>query len=139
MGNVRKQKHDKRKKEADSNFFAIKTTFVAGIVVLLTIVKDIIELCIQPPVWTEGVYLLICFITYILVLCTTICDKKMRTKNVSNFGNYLTMVSIIIFMIENSVIEFVDNMRIEVILTVSIIGGVAIIGAIYLLFAKHKD
>ena len=48
--------------------------------------------------------------------------------------------SIIVFIIENSVIRFADTMmRIEVIIIVSAIGVVAIIGALYLLFAKYND
>lgn len=92
------------------NFFATKATFVAGIVVLITIVKDILELCIQIPVWAVMLYLSICFIVYIVVLCTTIVDKKMRSKGVANFGNFLTIFSIIVFIIENSVIRFADTM-----------------------------
>ena len=95
MTNERNRKHKKRKKEAEMNFFATKATFVAGIVVLITIVKDILELCIQIPVWVVMLYLSICFIVYIVVLCTTIVDKKMRSKGVANFGNFLTIFSII--------------------------------------------
>ena len=76
MTNERNRKHKKRKKEAEMNFFATKATFVAGIVVLITIVKDILELCIQFPVGVVMLYLSICFIVYIVVLCTTIVDKK---------------------------------------------------------------
>ena len=140
MTNERNRKHKKRKKEAEMNFFATKATFVAGIVVLITIVKDILELCIQIPVWVVMLYLSICFIVYIVVLCTTIVDKKMRSKGVDNFGNFLTIFSIIVFIIENSVIRFADTMmRIEAIIIVSAIGVAAIIGALYLLFAKYND
>lgn len=140
MTNERNRKHKKRKKETEMNFFATKATFVAGIVVLITIVKDILELCIQIPVWVVMLYLSICFIVYIVVLCTTIVDKKMRSKGAANFGNFLTIFSIIVFIIENSVIRFADiMMRIEAIIIVSAIGVVAIIGALYLLFAKYND
>ena len=140
MTNERNRKHKKRKKEAEMNFFATKATFVAGIVVLITIVKDILELCIQIPVWVVMLYLSICFIVYIVVLCTTNVDKKMRSKGVDNFGNFLTIFSIIFFIIENSVIRFADTMmRIEAIIIVSAIGVAAIIGALYLLFAKYND
>lgn len=87
MTNERNRKH-KREKEVAMNFFATKATFEAGIVVLITIVKDILELCIQIPVWVVMLYLSICFIVYIVVLCTTIVDKKMRSKGVANFGNF---------------------------------------------------
>lgn len=100
----------KREKRSCDEFFATKATFVAGIVVLITIVKDILELCIQIPVWVVMLYLSICFIVYIVVLCTTIVDKKMRSKGVANFGNFLTIFSIIVFIIENSVIRFADTM-----------------------------
>ena len=140
MTNERNRKHKKRKKEAEINFFATKATFVAGIVVLITIVKDILELCIQIPVWVVILYLSICFIVYIVVLCTTIVDKKMRSKGVANFGNFLTIFSIIVFIIENSVIRFADTMmHIEAIIIVSASGVVAIIGALYLFFAKYND
>ena len=46
----------------------------------------------------------------------------------------------IFFIIENSVIRFADTMmRIEAIIIVSAIGVAAIIGALYLLFAKYND
>lgn len=138
MVNTRKQKHNKRKKEAEMNFFATKATFVAGIVVLITIVKDILELYVQIPVWGVALYLGICFIVHILVLCTTIFDKKMRTKGVTNFGNFLTIISILIFIIENSVIKYTNNTCIENIIVVYIFVG-AIIGALYLLFTKYRN
>ena len=48
--------------------------------------------------------------------------------------------SYIVFIIENSVIRFADTMmHIEAIIIVSAIGVVAIIGALYLLFAKYND
>ena len=76
MTNERLRKHKMRIKEAEMYFFGTKATFVVGIVVLITIVKDILELCIQIPVGVVMLYLSICFIVYIVVLCTTIVDKK---------------------------------------------------------------
>lgn len=57
----------------------------------------------------------------------------------SNFGNFLTIMSVIFWVIENAVFEFQEIYTlIEKIALVGIIGIASILGALYLLFAKYS-
>lgn len=138
MANLRKQKKEKKKREADMNFFAIKATFVAGIVLIITILKDMIEIFFQVSARMVVGYLIICLTMFFLILGTKLFDEKMKSKKVVNFGNFLTVMSVIIFVIENSVIKYKDLYSdMETLITVLVIGIAIIVGALYLLFAKY--
>lgn len=138
MANLRKQKKEKKKREADMNFFAIKATFVAGIVLIITILKDMVEIFFQVSARMVVGYLIICLTMFFLILGTKLFDEKMKSKKVVNFGNFLTVMSVIIFVIENSVIKYKDLYSdMETLITVLVIGIAIIVGALYLLFAKY--
>lgn len=137
MTNIRKKKREQKKREAEANFFTTKVAFVAGIVLLITIIKDILELFISIPNYIVVCYLLICIGVFWEIVCTNRFDKILNSKGVSNFGNFLTVSSIIFFIIENTLIKFQYN-HIIVILTVIILGSEIIGGALYLLFGKYE-
>lgn len=120
------------------NFFAIKATFVAGIVLIITILKDMIEIFFQVSARMVVGYLIICLTMFFLILGTKLFDEKMKSKKVANFGNFLTVMSVMIFVIENSVIKYKDLYSdMETLITVLVIGIATIVGALYLLFAKY--
>ena len=84
------KRREQKKKENEMNFFSVKASFVAGIVLIITIIKDIMELFIIIPPLIVGCNLVFCLLLAYLVLGTRVFDKKLKAKSVSNFGNFLT-------------------------------------------------
>lgn len=131
------KRREQKKREKEMNFFSVKASFVAGIVIVITIFKDIAELFVTIPPIVVGCYLAVCILIAFLVLGTQIFDEKLKSKAISNFGSFLTVGSIIIFVIENSVIRYQDaDLKIDAIITTIIIGVTIIAGSAYLLFQK---
>ena len=134
------KRREQKKKENEMNFFSVKASFVAGIVLIITIIKDIMELFIIIPPLIVGCNLVFCLLLAYLVLGTRVFDKKLKAKSVSNFGNFLTFGSVIFFVVENSVIKYTNaNSRIDAIIATTLIGTTLIAGAAYLLFCKNKS
>ena len=135
-----KKRQEQRKRERKMNFMATKASFVAGIVLIFTIIKDIVKLfTIELPIWMILCFSGISLVAFALVLGTKVYDERMKSKKVSNFSNFLTIMSIIFWVIENDVFEFQEVYTlIEKIALVGGIGIVSILGALYLLFAKYN-
>lgn len=135
-----KKRQEQRKRERKMNFMATKASFVAGIVLIFTIIKDIVKLfTIELPIWMILCFSGISLVAFALVLGTKVYDERMKSKKVSNFSNFLTIMSIIFWVIENAVFEFQEVYTlIEKIALVGGIGIVSILGALYLLFAKYN-
>ena len=126
-----------KNKTEEMDFMAKKATFVAGIVLIFTIAKDIIELFFTIPLWGVYCYIFLTLLISLVVLGTKKLDQKLNTKGVTNFGNFLTVASIIIFVVENSLIKYKEFLSCVEITGIILIGIVVIIGAICLLIAKH--
>ena len=134
------KRREQKKKEKEMNFFSVKASFVAGFVLIITIIKDIMELFIIIPPLIVGCNLVFCLLLAYLVLGTRVFDKKLKSKSVSNFGNFLTFGSVVFFVVENSVIKYANaNSRIDAIIATTLIGTTLIAGAAYLLFHKNKS
>ena len=133
------KRREQKNKEKEMSFFSVKASFVAGVVLIITIFKDIAELFLTIPPLIVGCYLAFCLLMAFFVLGTHVFDKKFKSKAVSNFGNFLTVGSVIVFIIENSVIKYADaNSRIDAIIATTLIGATLIASAAYLLFRKNK-
>ena len=133
------KRREQKNKEKEMSFFSVKASFVAGVVLIITIFKDIAELFLTIPPLFVGCYLAFCLLMAFFVLGTHVSYKKFKSKAVSNFGNFLTVGSVIVFIIENSVIKYADaNSRIDAIIATTLIGTTLIAGAAYLLFRKNK-
>ena len=76
MGNHTKENKNKKKQlKLDS----AKTSFVAGIIVFITIFKDLLEyLESELPLWLNGVYASVCLILVVLAFGTKILDKPLK-------------------------------------------------------------
>ena len=97
MGNHTKENKNKKKQlKLDS----AKTSFVAGIIVFITIFKDLLEyLESELPLWLNGVYASVCLILVVLAFGTKIFFYlllKYDTGFVIS-GNLLTICYIFIF------------------------------------------
>ena len=133
------------------DFENTKATFVAGSVVILTVINDTVGLLISIPFWVEFIEVLICWLLFYLALATNKMDNLFNKNKtgVEKFGGFLTVYSIVIFLLERILLRAVAD---EVI-TISIFSNklftfitflslaiVGIGGAIYLLFCKYpKD
>ena len=136
MGNHTKENKNKTKQlKLDS----AKTSFVAGIIVFITIFKDLLEyLESELPLWLNGVYASVCLILVVLAFGTKILDKPLRKKEtgLENSGNFLTIGSIFIFVFENTIFKI--KMDTSQIIDVCLIYAFIVIGAMYLLFRKYE-
>lgn len=128
---------NKEERYLESGILSIKATFIAGMLVLVIILKDLLELFFKIPAWImaafSGVYLIIIFI----VLGTKKFDEKMKSPQIIKVGNCLTVISLFVFAMENLVLAFKDGYSdIELIILMVSFFGVTIGGTIYLLFSK---
>lgn len=139
MANTRKQKHDKRKREAETDFNATKASFVAGILVITTIIIDCFKLFVSIPEHINITLSFISLIVCLLVMGTKIFDNILRSRKIAHFGHFLTLGSIVFFILENSVIRYIDiYSSFERIIIVITISGAFIVGALLLLLSKNN-
>lgn len=84
----------------------------------------------------DAIYIFICLIFMILVLGTHKFDKYLNSKGVENYGNFLTIGSIVVLVIENTLLKI----KMDIITTVGTVGvGVLIVlGAISFLWHRDK-
>ena len=110
----------------------MKASFVAGFIVIITIFKELYEYFrSELPLYVNGIYVLLC-----LILGTEKFDKYLNSKGVENFGTSLTVGSILIFALENSIFKIKMD-AIEAI-EIWLILATIVIGALYLLFCKYE-
>ena len=112
----------------------MKASFVAGFIVIITIFKELYEYFrSELPLYVNGIYVLLCLILMLGILGTEKFDKYLNSKGVENFGTSLTVGSILIFALENSIFKIkmdaIEAIEIWLILA---------IGALYLLFCKYE-
>ena len=151
MANEKNRRHKRNKNKKRMDFENTKATFVAGSVVILTVINDTVGLLMSIPFWVEFIEVLICWLLFYLALATNKMDNLFNKNKtgVEKFGGFLTVYSIVIFLLERILLRAVAD---EVI-TISIFSNklftfitflsltvVGIGGAIYLLFCKYpKD
>ena len=70
------------------------------------------------------------------ILGTEKFDKYLNSKSVENFGTFLTVGSIIIFALENSIFKI--KMDAIDAIAIWLICAIIVIGALYLLFSKYE-
>ena len=137
MGNNTKINREKKKQREKLQFWSVKASFVAGVIVIITIIKDLFEYFLyELPLGVNAIYILGCLILAGMVLGTDKLDKHLNSKGVENFGTFLTVCSILIFVFENSLLKI----KMDVIETVGIllIYATIVIGAAYLLFSRYE-
>ena len=84
----------------------MKASFVAGFIVIITIFKELYEYFrSELPLYVNGIYVLLCLILMLGILGTEKFDKYLNSKGVENFGTSLTVGSILIFALENSIFK----------------------------------
>ena len=137
MGNHTKENKKKKKQREKLQFWSVKASFVAGVIVIITIIKDLCEYFgSELPCYVNVIYVLLCLILMLGILGTEKFDKYLNSKGVENFGTFLTVSSILIFALENSIFKIKMD-AIEA-LEMWLICATIVIGALYLLFSKYE-
>ena len=149
MSNARNKTHKRNIRKKKTAFENTKASFVAGIVVVITILNDAISLLISIPRMVEWMEVAICLLLFYLALGTKKLNHILNRIGVEKFGSFLTVYSVIIFLLEKTLISQMAN--IELVISLSnekfqafimflLLGLVGIGGAIYLLLCKYpKD
>lgn len=101
-------KKEKRQNKKSMDNFAVKATYLAGIVLLIAMSNDILKL------WIEWQYLsLVCgivsFLLVIFILCFHKLDNKILSPKGKVFGNSYTVVSIFVFIIERFTTDYISR------------------------------
>lgn len=149
MSRERNRTHKKNKRKKEMGFENTKASFVAGIVILITVFNDLLGLLSSIPRYVEMIEVAICLLLFLLSLGTKKLNHILDTIGVEKFGSFLTVYSIVIFLLEKILIDEVADVEFKISLTneklhVFIIflslGIVGVGGAIYLLLYKYpKD
>lgn len=138
MGKNAKENRDKKKKRAQMQFWAAKASFVAGIIVMITIGKDLYEyIWDELPILVSAIIVGICLLLFFLILGTDKFDKVLsKSKGVENYGTFLTVCSVLVFIFENTLLK--TEMSVIEILGLCLIYAVIVVGAVWLLFTRYK-
>lgn len=149
MANTRNKTHKKNKRKKEMAFENTKASFVAGIIVIITIINDAIGLLISIPRTVEWLEVAICLLLFYLALGTKKLNHILNRIGVEKFGSFLTVYSVIIFLLEKTIISEMANIELVISITnekfqafimFPLLGFVGIGGAIYLLLCKYpKD
>ena len=113
-----------------------KATFVAGIMLIIIIIEDIWNIYDTIPDVAVVVYVVILWAISFVVLCTKKVDKFLSSKKISNFGDFLTVMSIVVFMIEKTVLRGNDSLPFWEALLIILVLSSIVVGEIYFLSKK---
>lgn len=147
MSNTRNKTHKKNIRKKKMAFENTKASFVAGIVVIITILNDTIGLLISIPSMVEWIEVAICLLLFYLALGTKKLNHILNRTGVEKFGSFLTVYSVIIFILEKTFISqmangelviSLSNEKFQVFIIFLLLGLAGIGGAIYLLLSKHS-
>ena len=149
MSNAKNKTHKKNIRKKKMAFENTKASFVAGIVVIITILNDAMSLLLSIPRMVEWIEVAICLLFFYLALGTQKLNHILNRIGIEKFGSFLTVYSVIIFLLEKTLISQMAN--IELVISLSnekfrafiiflLLGLAGIGGAIYLLLCKYpKD
>lgn len=137
MGNHTKENRHKKKQREKSQFWAVKASFVAGVIVIISIFKDLFEYFKSDlPLWINCIYILGCLVLMGLVLGTEKFDKYLNSKGVENYGVFLTVCSVLVFIFENTL--FKTKMDTIEMIGICLIYATFVICAVYILFSRYE-
>lgn len=142
MSKERNKTKKKNRIKKQNDFFNKKTSFVAGISVMAICVNDTLELVKDIPKWVNICEFLLILLILYLTLCTKKCDKVLASEGVDKFGSYLTIFSVIEFLLSRILISLTEdvelkwvwtNERLQDFIVLSAFSSVGIMGSIGLL------
>lgn len=136
MSRERNEKQRKNRLKKEMAFENSKASFVAGIVVIITVLNDTIGLIMPIPRLVELIEVIVCFLLAYFALGTKKMNRILNKTGVEKFGGFLTVYSVIIFLVEKMFIKDLVCGRIFTFVMFLIFSLMGIIGAISLLLYK---
>ena len=139
-------KNVKYKKQLDEqkrlkNILSANIGITASITLAITIIKDVIVLFITTDTkWLNFIFGILILALFLLVLKVDFVSKIKNKPNLHDMVDVFTMVSIIVFGLENAAISFIDNTYEKILLLVVLIAllGLCIWAFVWTFFYK-KD
>lgn len=121
-------------KKKQSEFFDEKVSFLSSIVVLIATFNSMWDLKYDIDLWIVGIEIVAVSVLMWAIPCKPWFDKKLATKNAKNFSAFMTLGSIIIFVLGLSV--QLNPSDCFIVLIFILISLEIIAGSIYLLLSK---
>ncbi len=148
MANEKNRRHKRNKAKKEMAFINTKASFIAGIVVIITVINDVVGLIITIPFWVDLIEAIVCILLLFLFIGTKKYDNLLKTKGVEKFGDFLTVIGSFIFLLEKGALSVASKEELELsiyndklsILIVFVVFGIAIIvGSFSLLIHEYPD
>lgn len=146
MSKERNQTKKKNRIKKQISLFNSKASFVAGISVILVCVNDVVGLIVDIPNWTNICEFFGVLLIFYLALGTKKLDKMLASEGVNKFGVYLTIFSVMEFLLARILIGLAEdvelsfiwtNERLLAIIVLSVLSLIGICISIYLLFFSY--
>lgn len=102
-------KSQKKKNRKETQKFATKATFASGIVVTIAILKDTLKIWGLNFKWLSIICGLISIVVMIVILILNMFEKNICSEKGIAIGNYFTVVSLIVFILENLWLDYEEN------------------------------
>lgn len=133
--------HRKKQNEEQMELTDITAAFVAGIILITVIVRDIWQIFASIPRWV------VLFTTLFILIGTAVVLNskqfhavvKRHKKRFSTFGSFMTIASIFIYMLENFLLRYRPNDDYHSIIAFISISLMIIGLGIYSFIAKYKS
>ena len=146
MSKERNKTHKKNRIKKQNEFWNCKASFVSGVSVIAVSINDIIGLCMKIPFYVNLIEFICVLLLFYLALGTNKMDRMLRTKGVENFGAFLTVFSVVEFLLGRVLISSAEgveiaykwsNEKMQAVVILSMIAFVGIGGSIYLLLYRY--
>ena len=137
--NEEEQLRDEERKKDEMNFANQKAGFIAGIIVIITILNDIADIFGEITYLLNIIEFIVCGILAFFILGTRKFDSLLKKEGVEKFGGFLTIVSILLFLLEKILIGNPYGVDKESAIAFIIIAIELVVGAIYLLLSKYPN
>ena len=143
--NITYKKHERQKKR---EFEGTKASFVSGIIVIIAIPNACRPRIVPLPNIVNVIEIFFALFLWYLVLGTTKMDKVLGTAGVQKFGYFLTVYSVLLFLLERiylngatdkQLIMSLMNDRFQALVSFVVLGTLGIGGAIFLLLYKNSE
>lgn len=131
--------NEEERKKDEMNFFNQKVGFIAGIIVIITILNDIVNIFIGNTYQLKLVEFLVCSILAFGILVTSKFNSLLNKEGVKRFGEFLTIASILLFLLEIVLIGNPNKTDKESVVIFIVIAIGIIIAVIYLSFFEYLN
>lgn len=148
MSRERNKTHKKNRRKKEFEFWNCKAAFIGGITAIMGCINEIVSICTKIPIVIYLMEVMSVLMLFYYALGTKKLDKVLRKKRVEKFGSFLTVFSVVYFLLGRMLISSVENVEFEynwinekmwVVIILSVVFITGIIGAIYLLTYNYTE